>query len=262
MTYDPSGFPQLIFQEGIGKQKPSTLHIQDTASACPFCDPSQLPPTVKQDGDILLVPNKYPILRDSNPFVLIETSECDSELSFYPEDRLLRVFRMGFDVWRDMMSQSVYRSVLFIKNHGPMSGGSLRHPHMQLIGLYHVDCQAHIRHEDFYGPVIHQGPGVELNVSDHPRVGFTELNAILTDEKAFADFCALIQKAAQYVLRYFHGGRIDSYNLFFYMLDGITYCKIMPRAATTPIFIGYSIPQVADDLDAVAEDFRNRFPMP
>ncbi|MEL7624438.1 MAG: DUF4931 domain-containing protein [Clostridiales bacterium] len=248
---------QLIFQTAIGKQKPQTLRSQETP--CPFCDRSQLPDVLKEDGDILLVPNKYPILQGSSPLVLIETADCESELSQYEEDHLLRVFRMAFETWEEMMADPAYKSVLFLKNHGPLSGGSLRHPHMQLIGLRDVDYRHNIRHEDYYGPVIYHSPGTELNVSDHPRIGFTEFNAVLTDDKGFKDFCLLIQKAVQYVLRYHQGGRITSYNLFFYRLDGITYCKIMPRYVTTPLFMGYSIPQVVDNLEAIVEDFQKHY---
>ena len=245
--------PVLIYQSAIGSQKPFT--IRTPATPCPFCDHTQLPPIQAQDGDILLVPNKYPILKDTDPYVLIETSECESELSQYSDDRLLRVFQMAFSLWRQMLANPRYRSVLFMKNHGPFSGGSLRHPHMQLIGLYHVDALTHIHREDFLGPVMEQSPGVTLTVSDHPRVGFFELNAILTNEEAFPQFCFLIRKAVCFILHSFHHGSIDSYNLFFYQIDGVTYCKIMPRTATTPIYIGYGIGQVSDDLHSIIQDF-------
>ena len=247
---------QLIYQSSIGKQKPVTLQSRETPSACPFCDPSLLPPILRKDGDILLVPNKYPILKGSQPYVLIETADCASELSLYTQDRLIRVFRMAFDLWREMLADERYRSVMFIKNHGPMSGGSLRHPHMQLIGLYDIDFMPTVFQAHFRGPVIHQAPGVQLNVSDRPRVGFIEFNAILSDEDAFDAFCALIQKAVQYTLWHFHNKEISSYNLFFYALDGKSYCKVMPRYATTPVYMGYAIPQVLDDLDEIVRDFR------
>lgn len=248
---------QLIFQTSIGSQKPHTLRSGD--SPCPFCDRSQLPAILKEDGDILLVPNKYPILKGSAPFVLIETSECDSELSQYDEDRLLRVFRMAFETWDEMSADPAYRSVLFLKNHGPLSGGSLRHPHMQLIGLPTVDYRRNIQHQDFTGPLIHSLPGAELNLSDHPRIGFAEFNVILKSPGGWKDMCRLIQTAVRYVLTYHHGGKVTSYNLFFYRLDAMTYCKVIPRFVTTPLYIGYSIPQVSDNLRAIVEDARKHY---
>ena len=248
---------QLVFQTAISSQKPQTLRSAD--APCPFCDRSQLPAILKEDGDILLVPNKYPILKGSTPLVLIETSQCDSELSLYDEDRLLRVFRMAFAAWEELSRDPAYRSVLFLKNHGPLSGGSLRHPHMQLIGLPTVDYRRNIRHQFFYGPIIYQEPGVELNISDHPRIGFAEFNVVLKASAAWETMCRLIQKAVQYVLTYHHNGKVTSYNLFFYQLDGLTYCKIIPRFITTPLFIGFSIPQVSDNLQAIVEDFQTHY---
>lgn len=246
----------MVFQTDIGRQKPFTVREEDDASACPFCDRSMLPPILRQDGDILLVRNKYPILQNTDPFVLIETAECESELSLYSEEHLIRVFQMAFDVWREMMESNRYRSVLFLKNHGPLSGGSLRHPHMQLIGLYDLDYHEGFRADAFYGPVIRRVRGAELNLSDRPRIGFSEFNAILTDQNAFGEYCVMIQKAVQFVLRRHHGGQIGSYNLFFYTLDDVIYCKIMPRYATTPVFMGYNIPQVVDDLDAIVSEIQ------
>ena len=246
---------QLVFQSDIGKQKPFTIREEDS-SACPFCDRAMLPPIIEQDGDILLVPNKYPILQHTDPYVLIETAECESELSLYPADHLIRVFRMAFAFWREMSENQRYRSVLFLKNHGPLSGGSLRHPHMQIIGLYDLDYHDSLRRDSLYGPVIHRADGAELNISDHPRIGFTEFNVVLTDPKAFESFCLLIQQAVRYILWHHHGGQIASYNLFFYTLDGAVYCKVMPRYATTPVFMGYAIPQVVDNLESIVEEFR------
>ena len=256
MTKEGMDRPQLVFQSSIGRQKPNTVRPDEPADLCPFCDRSLLPPIIKEDGDILLVPNKYPILQNSDPFVIIETAECESELSLYDEGRLLRVFRMAFDAWRGMLNDKRYRSVMFLKNHGPLSGGSLRHPHMQLIGLHDVDFRLLLNDRIFYGPVIHAVSGAQLNISDSPRIGFVEFNAILTDQQSFDAFCLMIQKAVQYILRDFHNGQIASYNLFFYDMSGAVFCKVMPRYATTPVFMGYGIPQVVDNLDVIAEECR------
>jgi len=225
--------------------------------ACPFCDISQLPSIVRQDGDIIIAPNKYPIHKDSDPFVLIETADCDSDLSLYDRDRLLRVFRLAFDFWDEMAASGKYRSIMFLKNHGPLSGGSLRHPHSQIIGLYQVDCDAFFRIENYEGLTICSQPGVIVNISDYPKVGFVEFNILLTDEKAFPIFCEYIQKAVQYVMHGLFKGSFSSYNLFFHRYNNTRICKVLPRGIATPIYMGYSLPQTSDDLIDIADDFRN-----
>lgn len=251
---------QLIFQSSIGRQKPRTIDQPDlTSSACPFCDLTQLPAILKKDGDILLVPNKYPILLNSTPLVLIETSQCDSELSLYTEEHLLRVFDMALSTWFEMMDSKQFASVLFFKNHGPFSGGSIRHPHMQLIGLEQVDYRQNITHQDFVGSVIWAKSGVELTLSQWPRIGFAEFNIKLSNRDQWPEMCRLIQKTVRYILQYYQSGRATSYNIFFYLLDDLVYCKVMPRFVTTPLFIGYSIPQVSDNQNAMVADFQEKF---
>jgi len=251
---------QLIFQTSIGQKKPRTLLVTSgDKSSCPFCDHSQLPAILKRDGDILLVPNKYPILKDSDPYVLIETGQCESELSLYSESHLYKVFNMALETWFEMMSNPQFASVLFLKNHGPFSGGSIRHPHMQLIGLRKVDYRRNIDHKNFQGPVIWEKPGVSLTVSAWPRVGFVEFNVILKDKSLWKDMSLLIQKTVQYMLNQYSNGRVTSYNFFFYYLDDIIYCKLMPRFVTTPLFVGYSIPQVSDNILDVAKDFQKLY---
>lgn len=251
---------QLIFKTSVSRQKPRTLHLSHSEPCdCPFCDRSQLPPVLKEDGDILLVPNKYPIHEGSDPLVLIETAQCDSELSLYSESHLFRVFHMALMTWQEMLDSGDYASVLFLKNHGPYSGGSLRHPHMQLIGLKHVDYRPNVSHRDFQGPVIWSAPGVRLSISDHPRIGFYEFNVALTIRSQWQEMCRLIQKTVRFLLKDHMNGRINSYNFFFYDLDGIIYCKIMPRLVTTPLFMGYSIPQVTDNLDVIVQQFQSNY---
>lgn len=251
---------QLIFQSSISREKPQTLNpVSGKSSDCPFCDRSQLPKILKEDGDILLVPNKYPILKDSEPLVLIETSQCDSELSLYSEDHLLRVFKMALSTWQEMMDSQAYASVLFLKNHGHLSGGSIRHPHMQLIGLKNVDYRRNIYPRHFQGLTIHEEAGITLTLSQWPRIGFYEFNVILKDFHQWPVMCILIQKTVQYLLNHHYKGRTTSYNLFFYQMEGITYCKILPRFVTTPLFMGYGIPQVSDNLHSVVQNFQSLY---
>ena len=77
-----------------------------------------------------------------------------------------------------MMNSGEYASVLFFKNHGPMSGGSLRHPHMQIIGLNEMDVNENVKLEQFEGVTIAQNEHVTFNLSVKPRMGFFEFNVI------------------------------------------------------------------------------------
>ncbi|MFC4768009.1 DUF4931 domain-containing protein [Effusibacillus consociatus] len=211
-----------------------------------------------QEGPILLVKNKYPTLEDTFQTVVIETDDCDSELSTYSREHLHKLIRFGVEKWLEMEASGEFTSVIFYKNHGPLSGGSIHHPHMQIVGLKHIDYRQHVRAEHFEGLVIDRRNGVEFNISTAPRMGFFEFNARLPEMGQLNQMADYIQIAARYVLNHFNKN-CNSYNLFFYQIEGRIFAKIVPRFAASPLFVGYSIPQVSDRLEEVARDIQGKY---
>lgn len=243
----------LIFDSTIGSFKPE--NIVNTEVKCPFCCREKLEGVIAEDGPILLLKNKYPVLRDTLQTLIIETEDCHSELSLYSKEHLYRLFHFSVEKWQEMIQSKEFASVLFYKNHGPCSGGTIRHPHMQIVGLKNIDYTTRIRVDSLEGTVIHQSSGAELNLAKQPRVGFCEFNVRLYNAKALNQMADYIQIIAHYLLNHFHK-RCNSYNIFFYQLEGQISAKIMPRLVTSPIFIGYSIPQVSSRGEEVIEEIR------
>lgn len=234
----------LVFNVTIGKQKPENI-INSTAY-CPFCHRDTLEDIIEQRGTIWLIKNKYPVLEATLQTVLIETDDCNSELSLYSKDHLYNVIRFGVEKWLEMTASGQFTSVLFYKNHGPCSGGTIRHPHMQIVGLEHINYLEHVQADHFIGQLIDSRHSVEFNLSTKPRMGFFEFNILLQDLADLNSMADYIQIAAHYILHGFHRA-CKSYNLFFYHFDGKIIVKIIPRFVSSPLFIGYSIPQVANE---------------
>ncbi|MCC5466462.1 DUF4931 domain-containing protein [Pelosinus baikalensis] len=246
----------LIFDSAIGSFKPE--NIVNTEVKCPFCCREKLEHVLAEDGTIILLKNKYPVLRDTLQTVIIETDQCHSELSLYPKEHLHKLFRFSMEKWQDMIASREFASVLFFKNHGPFSGGTIRHPHMQIVGLRTIDYAPRIPVETMDGTVIHQSRGVELNLAKEPKIGFCEFNVKLKDVSAVDKMADYIQVIAHYLLNHFHK-RCNSYNIFFYQLEGKISAKIMPRLVTSPIFIGYSIPQVSSRGEEVIKEIQKLY---
>lgn len=246
----------IEFNLSIGKQKPES--IINTTTKCPFCDRENLEGIIAAEGSILLVKNKYPVLEDTVQTVLIETDQCQSELSLYPKEHLHKVFHFGINKWLEMEQQDDYKSVIFFKNHGPFSGGTIRHPHMQIIGLKTINYLDAVYPEHFEGLVIAKTNEIELNLSTKPRVGFFEFNTILTDLTQTDQLADYVQLVTQYILSNFHRN-CNSYNLFFYKINDSIAVKIMPRFVTSPLFIGFAIPQVSSRLEDVVLDFQEKY---
>jgi ATP adenylyltransferase/5',5'''-P-1,P-4-tetraphosphate phosphorylase II len=247
----------LYFQTRVSQDKPMT--VNQSKDPCPFCDRARLRDILLEDGPIILLKNKYPVLADTEPLVLIETDDCSGEFSEYSPEHLLKVMDIAVSQWLMMVKDPRFASVLFLKNHGPLSGGTIRHPHMQIIGLEKIDCCRHIRPSHFQGLRIHSENQVELNLSAHPLVGFYEFNLRTQALESLPTLALLIQKTVHFLLNAFRNKSCNSYNIFFYYIDGAVYCKIIPRYVVTPVFMGYLIPQIPDNLQEILEDFQTRY---
>jgi len=249
---------QLHFNSIIGKEKIANYaHLNEK---CPFCDRSALTNIIAEDGSIILVENKYPVLHDTYQTVLIESNDCHGDISTYPPKHLHRLFRFAVEKWLAMEYSGEYASVLFFKNHGPYSGGTIEHPHMQLVGLKHLDYHCFIKSEHYEGITIREKKGVVFNVSTKPRVGFFEFNVLIAenDLDSIDELADCVQVAAHYVLNHFNR-HCSSYNLFFYHHEHKLIAKLVPRFITSPLFIGYSIPQVSDRIEQVAGEVCRRY---
>lgn len=240
---------QLHFISHLGKQKPKTITNKDTA--CPFCATESLENIIAKDGPIILLKNKYKTLEDTFQTVLIETDKCDYELSMYSEEHLHKLFTFATEHWMKLDRSGDFRSVILYKNHGPLSGGTISHPHMQIVGMENVDYKENVHEKNFEGITIFQDETVSFNISTHPIMGFYEFNVTIRDLINVKKMADCIQIAVKCLLNQFQF-KCESYNLFFYNMDSFIACKIMPRFVTSPYFIGYTIPQVSNDVEMVA----------
>ncbi|MDM5315279.1 DUF4931 domain-containing protein [Fictibacillus sp. b24] len=244
----------IKFFTEVGAQKPNSIKNKETP--CPFCRIDELEEVLDTRGSIILVKNKYTVLDGAYQTVLIETDECEGELSEYSKEHLYDVLRFGLDHWERMLNSGEYRSVMFFKNHGPLSGGTIRHPHMQIIGLNEVDCMHDFSVNQFEGLSILEKDGVRFTVSNEPRVGFYELNVIWEKDADLTLLADCIQTGAHFLLNHFHRN-CTSYNLFFYKNNETSYCKIMPRFITSPLFMGYGVQQVANNIEGIAQKIKD-----
>ncbi len=246
----------LRYNAQIGRHKPE--NIINREAACPFCDRDQLVDILAEETPLILLRNKYPVLEDAYQTVIIETEECETELSLYSREHLRQVIRFGTEHWQRLSQSGEFESVVYFKNHGPHSGGTIRHPHSQIVGLHHLDYRAAVEAHHFEGIVIDRQEGIEFNVSTLPRMGFSEFNVVLEDWSRLDQLADYVQMAAHYALHHFHS-RCTSYNLFFYEHGAGMAAKLIPRFVVSPLFVGFSIPQVTDRIEEIAGAVRDRY---
>ena len=241
----------IKFNTDIGSTKPE--NIIHTDNACPFCDVEHLTDIIDNDGDIIFLKNKYNVVEGADQFVLIEGSECNIDMPDYSDEHMRRVIKLGLKHWRQLLESGKYEEVLFFKNFGPMSGGTIKHPHMQLVGFPKLNSDLLFFPEEMRGIVVKELNGVEMSVSNCPRIGFGEINVVPQldgDIDTFADFLKI---GVHYLTHHFRRN-LTSYNIFFYHKDRQIYVKMIPRFATSPYFVGYNIRFLPNNIERIAKE--------
>lgn len=246
----------IEFNTDVGRTKPATLFRAETA--CPFCDVEHLTDIIDTDDDIIFLKNKYKVIEAADQFVLIEGRECKSDMPDYPKEKMRRVIKMGVKHWQKLLASGKYAEVLFFKNYGVMSGGTIRHPHMQLVGFPQLKSELLFDEAELRGIVIAERDGVEFNVSNCPRVGFGELNVVVEAGGSLDALADFLQVAVHYVMNFFNK-RCTSYNIFFYRRAGKIFAKVMPRYATSPYFVGYNIHFLPNNVEHIAAEIREYY---
>ena len=229
------------------------IKYRKSDTICPFCNRDELTNIIDEDGSIILLENKFPALADTYQLVLIETDKCTENIATYKKNHLLKIISLGINHWLEMESGGEYKSVVFFKNHGPLSGGSIDHAHMQIVGLKNIDYRENITDEIFEGIEIYREEGCEINISTQPNACSTEFNIITTprNDNFIADNLPVLVK---YLLK-----QSRSYNLFFYDWKGSIICKVVARWVTSPYLVGYSIPHDSNRISTIAEELRQSY---
>lgn len=245
----------LIFLNEINRDKPNEFR-KINMQECPFCDREKLVNIIDKEGPFILLKNKYPTLQDTYQLVLIETYTCDTNMGEYSIEYMEKLMRFGIKHWLKIEEDKTYKSVIFYKNHGPHSGGSLKHPHMQIVGLKSIDYKLKVKDDYFEGIEVYKSDNCLVNLSHKPFNGFSEFNIIIDDDLcALNEFSKNLRKVVHYILNNYMA-RCDSFNIFFYHWKRKIICKVAPRFTTSPLLLGYGIKQKSSSEQDIADKLR------
>ncbi|QNQ81236.1 DUF4931 domain-containing protein [Lactobacillus sp. PV034] len=254
MNNDP-----LVFKLATAKNKPSSFR-KDKSHSCPFCDVASLDNIYQKEGDLMWLHNRFPTLKDTLQTVLIESADHNGDISNYTKAHNRKLMKFALQCFNEVISTNKYQSVLWYKNFGPLSRGSLVHPHMQIVGLEHEDGYKYIHKNNFTGISVFENERVEVNMALHPVQGYQEININLNDSQndvAIDNWADWIQIATQYTLQEMYHSRCTSYNLFFYPYESNgkkrICAKLIPRFYAPPYFVGYKLSQRNDKISLEEE---------
>ena len=137
----------------------STLPAPDRDPSCPFCPGNeQMLPAIRMEmhgangWQVRAVPNRYPALSRNGTGaetmvgmyrmmqgcgdheVIIETPLHNRPISLMSADEVELLIEAYHRRYCEMASRPEIKTVILFRNHGPMAGTSLAHPHSQLMG--------------------------------------------------------------------------------------------------------------------------------
>lgn len=246
----------LKFLSNISVKKPNTIIRKETI--CPFCHRKNLKDILAEDGVFIWLKNKYATLENTLQTVIIETDNCQDNMSTYDKAHMRKLLQFAVSHWLNMKKNDEFKSVILFKNHGPYSGGSIAHSHLQIIGLKDIDYKDNLKDEFFEGLTINEADGCVVNISSKPMASFTEFNIIIDTLDNLNIMADNIQKIVHYILHNFHF-KCDSFNLFFYEWRGSIICKAVPRFITSPLFIGFSIGQISNQQEKIVDQIQQLY---
>ncbi|NGY88182.1 DUF4931 domain-containing protein [Bacillus megaterium] len=245
----------ITYKTNIGNNKPNTLINKNYK--CPFCNREELHKEghmLRETSEFLIAKNKYPVLEGSYPAVIVEHNSCNEHIGTYSVEYLERLLKFCLSYYADLEKTGSYKSIAFFKNHGIFSGGSIQHPHMQIIGFQNDSYE--VNNNDFNGIPIISNELIEWNFSNKPKSEFFEINLTLKNKDHLNKFCAYLQKSVQFVLQVLNT-KHQCYNLAFQIEDDCIKVKIISRGPTSILLLGFGIHQTPNNLEELADQLRN-----
>ncbi len=229
----------IEFDNKQNKKKPITINNKDVK--CPFCNIEMVDKIYDSNGPYKWVENKYQSLKDADMTLIIETEKCGTDLGDYTDDYASELLKFALEKYELMKQTNKYQSVILFKNYGYLSGGSLEHPHMQIVGLKEHNVMQEISIDNCEGYLVFDEE-VKMTLSKEPVTNFVEYNFHFKNSQI--DYLAVyLQRLVKSQLQQ-NSFPNYSYNLFLYEINGNKVLKFTPRYPVSPYYIGYKLKQV------------------
>lgn len=248
----------ILFDTSMASKKPRTVGLNEEASDCQFCKTEKMMKTnvvLAKQGKFLWVENKYPILKNTYQTVLLETDTCEEDLTTYSLEYAKELFKFALEKRKELLSVYGFKEVLFFKNHGALADASIKHAHMQLVGLTNNQLSLEEIQKTTKGYTIYEAEGLQVNVSDIPLSEFYEFNICWEKQNVSYDFVYWVQTIIRY-LEHFKDGKFQDYNFSFYEFKDTYTIKIFPRKPASLYLLAYGLKQLPNDIQKVALEVR------
>jgi hypothetical protein len=250
---------RLTLSVNTSRKKPRTILPSD--DPCPFCSFTSLRKegrVLDERTDLLWIRNKFGTLKEADQTVLVETEDCGEDFSTYSPEKAVDVLGFAIGSWHSFLRKPEYQSALLFKNAGPLSGASIHHAHMQIVGLKSFDPNTDHPRSSFGGIPIFSDSTVSLRLADKPNTEFYEFNLQLKSLDSLDSFARCVQSVTDHILGVLNP-RHKSFNYAFYLVDNDVHMRIFVRFPTSIFHLGYGISQTPDDIPSIAQRMKSMY---
>ena len=81
----------------------------NSAIRCPFCDVENLTNILDKKGHMIWLMNKYPVLKNTWPTLIIETDDDQGEFSLYSHQEATKILSYCIKKWQETMSSKEFK---------------------------------------------------------------------------------------------------------------------------------------------------------
>lgn len=225
---------------------------------CPFCDKQNVSETLINTNQFSSwIKNKYPLLLDDTyQTLIIETPNCEANILNYSKEELEKIFSFTFECYNQLKNNKKYNDVLLFKNHGILSGGSIPHAHIQLVGMFENKVEYKKIINSTLGENVFENEEVKITISNFPISEFFEFNLILKNKNKTSSSVSFLQEIIRYSLSMLDS-RFNDFNFAYYEINGLSFFKVVPRSYASPYLIMYDLKQVPVIKKNISKELNN-----
>lgn len=239
------------FIEMLTSRRKNYKKINDETKSlgiCPFCNKHGLleETIIKEDPieQFLWLPNRYPANKNMDMTLIIEGNDCEYDFHEYRIEKIAHLLKFSEHCYEEFKERGNYQDILLFKQFGKYSGGTVRHGHLQLVGLYEKQVNDELIKTSLLkenNHSIYKNKSVELNYNLFPVGEHEAFNLIYKrNENLEID----VSKVLRLMINYIIDNGSESYSLAFYINEDDIVIQIKDRYISSTFNVHYGIKSV------------------
>ena len=203
-----------------------------TEPVCPFCDVKGREAYEDFGEGIIFVKNKYNVLEYTKNYLLIEGDGCDVGLHERSDEHLLKVLNVAIDKKNELLFNNEFEEVVIFKQFGIYSSSSVKHGHVQIVGLDKKKTSDDYLLNSLNGIVLYDNENFKVILSENPIGETMEIN--IEYNQLNLEVIEKLKLVLNYTVNNSYGVyKGGNYSLSLHIINGIKFIKLVERKITS-----------------------------